>query len=390
MKVAEVVIEHVRRRIERAQGAIQRQRRRGEGHGHALRKTTCMMSPAAMYSLVRATAALYPASPNSLAAWVIADAVPKGMATDSRSFRRNCVEPRHCVGIGAGRVRIGVDDQRDLAAQVVDDREFLGQEQQHVGNVGESGCRRLRRMRKAGFDVPDGVVAEVPGESAAEARQSRQRRRAKTLAESLDETQRIAHVGLDDAVVVLHLGATTAHTQPDFGRQSDERVSSEAFAADHRLQQERIARGGELQVQRQRGIEVRKRLEHERDAVVALGGKGAKFGFGDHASTLLLLLQPVNSGRRWGLLRATRDAKDQEGRCQRHSPLRRHPVTTGRHKRLERSTFMTGSRSVRCVSLYRAGRAQAFAHFRESRSATASSESTIPSAASFCTGTPSL
>ena len=43
---------------------------------------------------------------------------------------------------------------------------------------------------------------------------------------------------------------------------------------------------GELDVERQRRIEVGERLEDERDAVIALGGKRAEFGFGHGAWTI--------------------------------------------------------------------------------------------------------
>jgi len=42
------------------------------------------------------------------------------------------------------------------------------------------------------------------------------------------------------------------------------------------------------------------------------------------------------------LLRDAWDAKDQEERCQRHSPLRHHPVRAGAMLRLEMSKFTMG------------------------------------------------
>jgi hypothetical protein len=51
--------------------------------------TTCMMSPAAMYSLARATAAQKLSRPNSLSARVAAMAVWNGISTGVRSLLRS-------------------------------------------------------------------------------------------------------------------------------------------------------------------------------------------------------------------------------------------------------------------------------------------------------------
>jgi hypothetical protein len=143
-------------------------------------------------------------------------------------------------------------------------------------------------VREPGFDVTQRVVPEVAGESPAEARQSRQGCRAKSRQERLDERQRIAIMELDNPGVILDSGVAFAHAQAHVGRQADERIAPEPLAADHGFEQERIALASQLEMERQRGVEVRKRLEHERNAVVALRREGAEFGFGDHASTFLL------------------------------------------------------------------------------------------------------
>src|SRR5450755_1852118 len=183
--------------------------------------------------------------------------------------------------------RIGVDDERDLAGQVVDDGKFLGEHEQNVGNVGKLRRGRRRGSGELRLDVPHGVVAEIAGETAAEARQTRLRRGAVSLQEIADERQRIAVVVLDDATVVLDFDLASARTQTQLRRQADERITAEALAADHRFQQERIALVGELEVQRQGRIEIREGLEYEGDAVISLRGKRAEFGFGHDAPTSL-------------------------------------------------------------------------------------------------------
>ena len=72
-------------------------------------------------------------------------------------------------------------------------------------------------------------------------------------------------------------------------RQADERIAAEALAADDRFEQERVALVRELQIERQRRVEIGERLEHERDAVVALRGERAELGFGDHGPPRLRL-----------------------------------------------------------------------------------------------------
>ena len=79
---------------------------------------------------------------------------------------------------------------------------------------------------------------------------------------SLDEGERIALVALEHARVVVDLDAPCrARAMRMLRRQADERVAAEALAADDRFEQERVARVGELEVERQRRVEVGERLE---------------------------------------------------------------------------------------------------------------------------------
>jgi hypothetical protein len=87
-------------------------------------------------------------------------------------------------------------------------------------------------------------------------------------------------VRLDHSAVAHHLGlgggTEAAGAQQGACGQADEAVAAETLAADDRFQQEAVcaiaAAMGELEVERQRGFEVRKGLGHQRDAVVALAG----------------------------------------------------------------------------------------------------------------------
>jgi hypothetical protein len=114
-------------------------------------------------------------------------------------------------------------------------------------------------------------------------RQARTQRHLEALLERLDEVERVAVVGLDDLAVGDDLGAQPAALHPRARRQADERVAPEALAADDGLEQEalRLA-AGQLEVQRQRRLEVGEGLEDQRDAVETLGGQALEFEFGDH------------------------------------------------------------------------------------------------------------
>src|SRR5207253_10491444 len=122
---------------------------------------------------------------------------------------------------------------------------------------------------------------------AAEARQARPRRGAIAAQERADERQRVALVTLDDSAAIFHFDLPPARADTKLRRQADERITAKALAADDRLEQVGVALVGELEIERKGGIEVRKRLEHERDAVIPKRSECAEFGFGHDAPTIL-------------------------------------------------------------------------------------------------------
>ncbi|MNJ63736.1 hypothetical protein D3C77_596570 [compost metagenome] len=76
------------------------------------------------------------------------------------------------------------------------------------------------------------------------------------------------------------------HAQYGAARQTDDRIAPPLFPALHRLEQVGIGRIGELEVQRQRRIEIGQRLERQRNAVVAFGGQAQEF-FAGHISLVV-------------------------------------------------------------------------------------------------------
>ena len=138
VEVAEIVIEHVRRRIERAQRAIQRQRRRCERPLHPLRQHH-------LHHVARGDVLLR--APHRALVALGAELALSGREVGGRLERNGdgfaqlapqLLQPVPRPRVGVRLAGIRVDDERDLAGEVVDDGELLGQQQQDVGNVRET------------------------------------------------------------------------------------------------------------------------------------------------------------------------------------------------------------------------------------------------------------
>ncbi len=327
-----------------------------------------------MYSLARATAAQKPSWPNSLSAR------RRHAGRLERNLHRRAQLPAQLLQpvvrarVGVRGRGVGVDDEVDPAGEVVDDRELVGQHEQDVGDVGEPGRAGRRAAGEPWFDVAHRVVAEAAGEPAAEAGQSRPRRGAVARHERAHELERIALVVLDDDAAVLDLDLRPPRPDAELRRQADERVAAEALAADDRLEQERVAFPRELQVQRQRRVEVGERLEHQRDAVVALRGDRAEFAFGDH--------EPARpGGRRWFVSGCVLEGSARTRAPGRSVAALQAPAVGAQAARRLDATRQEGLVDHAVPTVLPARRTQ---------SATAASEGTIPSQSSPCTGSPSL
>lgn len=181
------------------------------------------------------------------------------------------------AAIGARHLGLGIDHQRELAGEVVDDGELFGDEQQDVGRTDRVGLLDAGEPR---FDVAHRVVAEVTHEPAEETRQPGARRHLDAVEILTDEGERIAVIApLHEPVAVQQQGAAAIDFEAHGAGEPDHGVAPETLAALHRFEQVAPRPVGELEIQGERRVEVAKSGERDRDAVVALRREGVEFGF---------------------------------------------------------------------------------------------------------------
>jgi hypothetical protein len=132
-------------------------------------------------------------------------------------------------------------------------------------------------LRESGFDVAHRVVAEGADQAAAEARQAGQVGHLEARHELGNEAHRVAVVAsLGDAVAAEHHDRALDHRDARAGSQADEGIAAEALAALHRFEQVGVGVVGQLEVDRQRRVEVGEGFERHRDAVIALRRKAVE------------------------------------------------------------------------------------------------------------------
>ena len=312
---AEVVVVHVRRRIQRTQRAIQRKRVVAERLDEALADLH-LHQFAGRDVFLRAAHGVQIVVLLELAEGLGAHARGRHRRLNRRTqTRAQFAQTMLRFGIRFGPGRIGVDDQIELAREVVDDRDFFGQQQLNVGQVEIVGRRGVRELL---LDVAHRVITEVAGETAAETRQARTRRDFEALLILLDERERIAFIRLDDVAVRDDLRLAVLHAHGRAGRQPDERVAPEALAAHDGFQQERVRAVAlglrELEVERERRFEVGEGFGDERNAVVAFVRQRLEFEFGHVA---ILERRALSGWRGIGECRALRSVESRDDRIRR-------------------------------------------------------------------------
>ena len=148
-------------------------------------------------------------------------------------------------------------------------------------------------MRQLGLDESHRVVAEVASQAAAKARQARLQRHLEALLIGRDEIQRVAFVAFDHDAICDHLGHKASGSQHRARGQPDEGIAPEALTADDGFEEKTVGAADaqvsglgccQLQVQRERGLKVRKSLGDQRDAVVSLGCEAIEFSVCHHVA----------------------------------------------------------------------------------------------------------
>ncbi|EFH22811.1 hypothetical protein NEIPOLOT_01420 [Neisseria polysaccharea ATCC 43768] len=184
--------------------------------------------------------------------------------------------------VAVGLRGIGINDEVDFAAQIVDNRQFLRQHQQDVGRAERVGFGGVFQAMGEVFEIVDGFVTEVADQSAGKARQAWDFGCFETVVEGFDKGQRIAVVLLDNFAVLVNIDVFAAGFEIVAARQADKGIAAETFATDNGFEQVGIGTVGEFEIEGKRRIQVGKEFLHERDAVVALGGLGLVFLLADH------------------------------------------------------------------------------------------------------------
>ena len=193
LEVLEVEEVHVRRRVDRAQAAVDRERLdASSAPTSAATGTTWKASPAWTYSTIRATIASNCLARHvglerrRLAARPRAAAAAAGRRSRSRDLARSSPTRARVGGVDARLVvDVGVGEDRDRVLEVVEGDEHVGEHQRHVGQAERVGVRLAERL-----DGAHEVVAEEADRAAGERRQARRaapgggarprRRRART------------------------------------------------------------------------------------------------------------------------------------------------------------------------------------------------------------------
>ena len=287
MKVAKVIVVHVGRGIERAQGAVQAQGRFGVAlldalahlHLHEVTRFDQLFGAHDRGQVI------------SLGKVALGGVALRGQ--DPRRADRvfelvlELAQALFGVGVGLGQRRVGIDDEIQLARQVVDHGQLFALQQQDVG-----ATERVGRARAFEFflDVAHRVIAKVAGQPAAKARQTRPQRHLEALLVVADEVERVHLRCFNHPAIGDHLGqhvrpkARGAHQRA--GGQTDKAVAAKALATDHRFQQEAelaaVFGKGQFEIERERGLQVGERLDHQRNAVEALGRQAFEFEFSNH------------------------------------------------------------------------------------------------------------
>ena len=181
---------------------------------------------------------------------------------------RELVEPALRARIRLRLRGVGMHDQIETSLQVVEDRDFLARHQQRVRRAEAIGLVLRSEPR---LDPGDRLETEISDEPAGERRKTGKLRHLVRRADAFDLGERIGELArFDDFAELFDRQRAAAQHVNAPARQADDRMASPVFAALDRLEKIRVRRVGELEVHRQRRVEIGQHLARNRNAVVAL------------------------------------------------------------------------------------------------------------------------
>ena len=141
------------------------------------------------------------------------------------------------------------------------------------------------RRRKFRFDIAHRVVTKVTNEAADKTQIFFHRRGHDARFVAIDKRQRIfGLVFFYDCAVVQNLYLLAVHAQHLARGQTDDGIAAEAFAADDGFEQIGIRLVGELEINRQRCVEIDQGFERDGDAVKTLRRERDEFLFSHDGS----------------------------------------------------------------------------------------------------------
>ena len=279
--ILEVEIEHVGRRIQTAQRPVQRQRAGMKRFAHALRQHHLHDVTAGDVVLgltdrgleLRFAKGRFGRSRSS----GLLGGYPGGLAQLAQQFPQPCL----CLLVGPGKPGLGIDDERELAGQIVDHGNFFRQQKMNIRGIDRVGERSVAdRVLQAPLDIADGVVTEAADQPTEKTRQPLGLRRLEACHVVLDERQRIPPlIALGNAIAGQHQHFVGTHHNAGRRGKADDGVATKPLPPLHRFQQIGKRFACQFQIDRQGRIEIGKSFERNRNAVVALGGKRLKFNF---------------------------------------------------------------------------------------------------------------
>ena len=302
LEVPHVVVVHVRAGVERTQRAVQAERRLGVTLLQPLPDHDLHAVPSGDVLLGLEHGALEIRLGELTLHRVTRPALHLRCGDAVAQFVRQLGQATLGAEVRFRRLRVGPNDEVEAAREVVNHRQFFGLQEL---DVRRADAARLHHARELFLDEAHGFVAKVARQPATKTRQPRRQQRLEARLVGGDEVQRVAFVSLHHLAIGDDFGSHARGAHQRARRQADERIAPEALAADHGFEQEGVLLPArQLQIERERGFQIGKRLGDERDAVVALLGQALEFKFGDHGA----ILSQTRSGCAQARRSATEDA----------------------------------------------------------------------------------